>query len=229
MLHQTSEVRQGRCGLARGLTQQAPEIGELVRGLAGGGAEIDREGGRLGDLPADEALLGVRIPDAMALVEDHQGPGPLRRAVPGERVVLGAGRAPVAGGGRRHQRLGPLVVGERDRFLAEARQGDRAPPLGHRALGADDEDFALRHRRDRAPDRQGLAETGRVTQQKSSTPGRACGENRIARRTLMRARNERFAGDHQAIGPRTLCAPDFILFQASTACSRSLGTALTIF
>ena len=162
-----------------------------MRGLPGGGAHVDGEGGRVGELAAHQALLGVGVAQPVAFVKHHQGPAPLRHAVLRQFVVLRPRRAPVAGGWRRHQRLGALVVGQGHGLPRRAGECDGAPPLRQAPFRADDEHVGLGHGGERAPHRQRLAEAGRVAEQEAGATGGARGQDGLRRRALVRARDQR--------------------------------------
>ncbi len=193
-LHEVAEIGQRRAGKLRGFSQEAPQIAEFMRRLAGRGAHVDRKDRGIRDLPAGEALLRVGVAQPVALVEDDDRPDPLRPAVLGEFVVLGAHGLARAGLRARQQTLGAFVIGERHGLGREPGQGDRAPPLRQGTLGRHDEDLGFGHGRDRGPDRQGLAEAGTIAQHETRPTRPARRQDRISGRTLMGTWLQRAAG-----------------------------------
>src|ERR1044071_2535896 len=74
--HEHTEVSQGFRLASSSLPEQAAEIEQLVRGLSGGGADVNGKRGRLRQPPAGHALLSVGVAQPMALIEDDQRPCP---------------------------------------------------------------------------------------------------------------------------------------------------------
>ena len=190
-LHEVAEIGQRRAGKPRRFPQEAAQVAEFMRRLAGRGAHVDREDRGIRDLPAGEALLRVGIAQPVALVEDDDRPDPFRSAVLGEFVVLGTHGLARAVVRARQQTLGTFVVGERHGLGREPGPGQRPPPRRNAAFRPHDEDLGFGHRRHGGPHREGLAEAGSIAQHETRPARPARRQDRVPGRTLMGAWQQR--------------------------------------